>query len=338
MNSEQDIIRLFIAEMPRAKGHMHSFFESDAEVIAFEGSKFLFSMDEFSAEDLFGETDPFILGWNLATCTISDVLATGGKPAYFGHSVTLSKNWSKDYIIRFARGIGAVLQTAGAGFIGGDLGLSENWKYTGVCLGTADDPVTRKGAEEGDSIYMTGCIGLGNLQAAVQLNSENQPLLDMLKEVSSQFALRLHESEVMAPYASACIDSSDGILNALNTLANLNGLGFRIANLPLIPEGIAACKLLDLPETLLAIGECGEYELVLTIPESRENDFLASARKFKLAFHKIGKMVQKPLKILEEADFYCTFNDFNISARSYEEPASYLMDLAKYLAHARKDR
>lgn len=338
MFSEKEIIQLFLSEMPACKDRMHLFFESDAEVVNFGGNKLLFTTDEFSAEDFFDDSDPFVLGWNLAACTISDVLATGGAPLHYGHSATISARWDKTYIRGLAKGIGAAVKASGAGFIGGDLGVSAHWKYTGICLGTAEKPLLRKGSLPGESIYISGPIGLGNLQAAMQLSSSRARLAKVLQGVSTRFPMRLHESVLVARYASACIDSSDGTLNALNTLADMNGLGFSIGSLPIIPEGITACKLLDLPETLLFMGECGEYELVFTIPRKRESLFLEAAAQAGKVFYKIGEMTEKQDKILEEADFYCTFNDFNISARSYPDIGDYLHDLAKYIAHARKEK
>ncbi|MCD4745255.1 MAG: hypothetical protein K8R58_03045, partial [Bacteroidales bacterium] len=125
MNKEKKIINNFLSQLPKSSQHINDFFESDAEIIDFGSKQMLFTTDEFSGEDMLRDDDPYMLGWNMAVCTISDILASGGTPKFYAHSVQVSKNWDHSYIENFSKGIADVLNLSGAAFIGGDLGMSK---------------------------------------------------------------------------------------------------------------------------------------------------------------------------------------------------------------------
>jgi hypothetical protein len=47
MLTEKEIICLFLKKLPKNEHHCNEFFESDAEIIIYNGKKFLFTTDEF---------------------------------------------------------------------------------------------------------------------------------------------------------------------------------------------------------------------------------------------------------------------------------------------------
>ena len=164
MDEEKRIIRLIDEIIPRAGRS----FESDSEIFTLGNMTMLFSIDEFSKEDNLRESDPMVLGANLATGSISDILASGGVPLYYAHAMVIGRNWDDEFIKKFSKGIADVLSRAKMTFLGGDMGKSETWHYTAAVIGrAAKKPVLRTGAQAGDSIYITGEIGAGNLEAAL---------------------------------------------------------------------------------------------------------------------------------------------------------------------------
>ncbi|MCK4829628.1 thiamine-monophosphate kinase, partial [bacterium] len=265
MSREKDIITRIANQLPRSDKQLNNLFESDSEIIQLDFTKLLFTVDEFSDEDHFRDHDPSILGWNLTVATISDILASGGLPRYYGHSVMIDKNkWDDFYLERFSTGIADVLKKTKVFFIGGDVGSSDHWHYTGIALGETNNTVTRIGAKPGDIILMTGQIGAGNLEATLKLYTSKHILNKVLKHYKTRLALRFDESRLISQYATSCIDSSDGVLNALKTLSELNHTGFELTHTPYLHDGVLACKILSKPKELLLMGECGEYELVFT--------------------------------------------------------------------------
>jgi thiamine-monophosphate kinase len=332
MLTEKEIICLFLKQLPKNDHHCNEFFESDAEIIIYNGGKFLFTTDEFSQEDLFRDHDPYVLGWNVVVCTISDILASGGQPKFYAQTVQIAKHWNKSYIEEFARGVSEAIIKSHATFIGGDLGSGTNWHYTGICIGEASNAITRKGASPGDTIFITGEVGAGNLEAALSLYSENKSINEISTDISGTFKLRLNESALIKDFASSCIDTSDGVLSGINTLADINKVGYRMTNIPYIHEGKLVCTLLSKPTTLLFMGECGEYELLFTVPEEKTNTFLDLVDKYNYPIHKIGLITKAKERTLEEDRKLIDFQDFNISARSFENVKDYLNELFKYVS------
>lgn len=331
MNREKEIINHILEILPKSNLHSNSFFESDAEVLSLNGKQFLFTIDEFSQEDFFRDDRAFQLGWNVACSTISDILASGGRPTLYAHSMMFNPDhWNDKYIKDFSKGVAEVLKTSNSGFIGGDTGYSDSWRYTGVAIGETDKPISRIGAERGHLIYMTGKVGAGNLEAALKLYSDHKILSKLTASFRLNLPLRIKESELISYYASCCIDSSDGLLAALSTIADLNEVGFYIENLPYLMEGEWACKLTSKPLSMLFMGECGEYELVFTLSEENEKPFLAKAHDSNLSFTKIGRITENAIKELHTKKSEIDFCDYNIRARDFSEINDYLEELKHY--------
>ena len=307
-------------------------FESDAEILKYGSGRLLFTVDDFSCEDHFRDDDPYVLGWNLAAGTISDILASGGDPKFYAHSLSVDETWDLGYLDRFADGIADLLKKTGASFIGGDTGTSEKWHYTGIALGNADKPMMRIGAAPGDIIYLTGEIGAGNLEAALKHYS-NKPLLGKLMlNYKTILPLRLSESRLIREYASCCIDTSDGVLNALVSISEINHTGVMINRLPFISSGLIACKLLSRSKLCLFAGEGGEYELLFSISKLDEKPFVTAAKKKGFMFYRLGEVTTgRTINVLQDGK-KLDFSDFNISARSFNSINEYLESLENYLS------
>jgi thiamine-monophosphate kinase len=328
---EKELINIFLAELP-ASQYMHNrFFESDAEVLTCGSGKLLFTTDEFSDEDFFRTDNPFRLGYNLAVATISDILAVCGTPYAYAHAVKVSTTWDKEYVTQMARGIGAVLKMCDIGLIGGDIGMAEKWGYTGICLGFSPNPLSRKGAQAGDKIYMTGTVGAGNIEAAFTFYDHKGLVRIGSQLVKNYFSLRLKESKLIGQWASACIDTSDGVLISLNTLSDLNGLGYKVENLPYDNTAKMLCRLLRVPKEILFMGECGEYELLFSVALDKNEAFLKSARNVNLKFTLIGEFTQTTDRLLTENGKRWDLQQCNISARDYSSKQDYLNKLLEFL-------
>jgi thiamine-monophosphate kinase len=328
MISEKAICELFSSMLPR--GRANDCFESDAEIISLNGApNCLFTTDEFSAEDLFRESDPYLLGWNIAAGAISDILACGGVPLYYAHALTVDPRWDAAFLRELGTGVRDVLKATGARFIGGDCGRSEIWRCTvsviGWCEGT---PVRRRGARPGDLIYLSGEIGAGNLEAALRLYGGRSSQIS--EPTRTQFPVRLRESALMREFASCCIDTSDGVCAALNALADLNACGYAAANLPYLAPGLGFCRRASLPGTLLFLGECGEYELLFTIRPEREEAFLIEARKLGCRFHRLGTITETGRELREDGRTI-DLESWGHQARDFESPAQYLAVLGQWL-------
>ena len=332
MNEEKKIIQIMNSRLPSGDLRKTKCFESDAEVVEIDGRQFLFTMDEFSGEDMFRDGNPGVLGWNVAVGAIMDILATGGLPLFYGHSMVVGENWNEDYVKSFSDGVAKVLKQTGTIFIGGDTGKSKNWRYTATVIGKiANKVLLRKGAKAGELIYISGKIGIGNLEASIKLYAENSKLRKLVKTISNRFTLPIKHSKLVNKYATSCIDTSDGVFNALNTISELNGTGYSITDIPYIKSGRLAAKILNLPEILLFLGECGEYELLFTIKKEDEEKFLKEAGEMHLDFFRLGELSVEERRIVTLDKKGIDFTSLNVSARDFPDVKIYLKALRQWL-------
>lgn len=327
MLSEKTICDLLSSMLPQ--GRLNQNFESDSELIRLGDSLYLFTTDEFSAEDLFREDNPYLMGWNIAAGGISDILACGGIPQYYAHALTVGPRWDAEYLERFGAGVRDVLNATGARFIGGDCGRSPLWRCTVSVIGSCEAKViTRRGAASGDIIYLSGEIGAGNLEAMFTLQADRPfPGAEMIQ---TQFVPRLRESALMRQYASAGIDTSDGVCAALNALADLNQCGYIVADLPYVDVDRRVCELASLPQALLFLGGCGEYELLFTVRPEQESAFLAAARTAGCTFYRLGQMTCAGRKLVTDGH-ELDLASLDTQARDYETPQRYLAALVGWL-------
>ena len=338
IDREREIIRIMLDAFTGGETSGQPYFSTDAERFRFAGKEFLFTTDEFSAEDLFRDHDLSILGWNLAVATISDIYACGGTPMFFGHSVSVPSGWTNIQIRDLSRGIASCLEQSEISFIGGDLGFSEQWHYTGIVLGKAQRPLSRLGAQAGDIIYITGTIGKGNLEAALKLYSDHPALKHLPNCLVNRFSLRKTESKLIRNIANCCIDTSDGVLKALQTIAEINRVGFVVNNLPYSPEGISVTRLLGQPDELLFMGESGEYELLFTVSQEMEPVLLRKAGQRKLVFHKIGYITESQDILLVEKNRTLDLQKFRFCARDFPDIGIYLDKLVTTLKNETVDK
>jgi len=340
MNYEENIIKLINDVMPESSLRKSISGEVDSEVIRLGDKDYLFTTDDFSKEDLLQENDPFVLGWNIACGAVSDIITTGGRPLVYSHSMVIPNSWNEKYIEQFSRGISAVLEKYSISFIGGDLGIADNWRYTASVIGEpVGKQVNRKGCKAGDSLFITGKVGAGNLDAALNLYSENGKIEKLLKGVKNKFSTHEHLPKIISKYASAAIDTSDGVFAALQTLSHLNKTGFQIDNLPFITKGVLASKILNLPKLLLFLGECGEYEILFTVSEQNKENLIDKIMKQNSKIYEIGKITASEVdKSVILKDKLFNLSDYNMKARDFENVKDYLKNVMEWVEKSGENR
>ena len=331
MNKEREFIRIILNSINRERTSSQTYFCKDAEPFRIDEKDLLFTTDEFSQEDLFRDHDPEVLGWNLAAATISDIYAAGGAPLFYGHSMVVPPGWGSNFIQHFSRGIACCLSVSETQFIGGDMGFADTWHYTGIAIGEKITPLTRQGAKAGDLIYISGLIGKGNFEAALNLYSNNTLLKPLLSKHSIRFPVRKPESGVIRNFANCCIDSSDGVFRALQNLAEINEVGFTVTDLPYAADALLACRLLGKPRELLFFGESGEYELLFVVSPEKEKELLKAADKQNLRFNKLGSFTESKDYLLIRRGKSLDLKKMIFYARDYTDTKSYLSDLINAL-------
>ncbi len=295
---EFELIRMINKKFHRSPDQVNQPFETDAELLAWRGGLLAFTMDEFSEEEEYiGTMDPFLLGWNIAVGVISDLLAVGAAPLFYSHACVLSNRFTGSYRDRFFEGINRAVTEAGAYLIGGDLGISDVWRYTGAAFGEVEQSRVRKriGIEPTDSLYVTGMLGDGNRAALLNFLSGNDgcAVQQFPPEYrTTRFELRLAESNRIGSYSTVCMDTSDGLIRTLSTLTGLNPCALVIdpGLIPYDQISVSVMEMLDMPPEALLFGSAGEYELFFTVPAYAEAALIEENRG-RLQLRKIGRAV-----------------------------------------------
>lgn len=257
--NEYALISRLAARFPRSPLQSNAPFSSDSEVLRIGGRSWCLTIDEFSPEEDLFSGSPEALGWNLAVATLSDLLACGAEPRFFLQALVLPRRSPEKFASGLASGLSKALKAAGCSLCGGDLGAAENWRFTGFAMGpAAGRPIGRDLPRGKYGLWVTGTLGDANLAA---LTGRPTP----------RFELRLAEARALRGRATACVDTSGGLADALWALrCRSPKLRFEIdlRKVPYAPGVEAAAAKAALPPGAFLLGGAGEYELLFALPES----------------------------------------------------------------------
>lgn len=187
---------------------------------------------------------PKNLGKKAISAALSDIAAMGGKPLYLLISLFFPKNCLDYFINELNQGIKKASCDYGVTVIGGNISKSEKIIVDVFAIGEANRVVTRKGAQVGDAVCVTGVLG----------NASSF----LLKKKFYESKARITEGKILANYATSMIDLSDGLSTDLLHLCDASSVGVEIFE-DKIPKGKNSF------EQALNGGE--DYELCFTIPK-----------------------------------------------------------------------
>lgn len=273
---------------PVAPTRLNGPHEADAELVGLgHGLTLAANTDALGSEYTLGLIrEPEALGHLLVMAALSDLAAVGAEPLGMLLALGLPGSGLSESGLptRFAsglrQGIDSALHEAKVGMLGGDLHDSEHFSATATALGLIQEgqALTRLGLQAGDALWATGPLGSGNALATVRLMSLPEGLFP---EERHRPVARLAIGQAARAFAHAAIDSSDGALAALDTLARLHPtLGLEL-DFDLTrwcrPDAVAAMQQANLPLWPLVGGELGEYELILAVPPEQESHLLRLA-------------------------------------------------------------
>ena len=254
--------------LPRSPRQLNALHASDAELVHITGTTVLAVTTDGIVEEIATGlyADPALIGWMTVVVNASDLAAVGANPLGIVVCETLPPTMGPDDIAALQRGIADASLAHGLPVLGGDTNSGEQLQVVGTALGLVEGgaPLTRLGAASGDRLFASGPLGLGSVFAFTQLIRAG-----VINAPPFRPHARLHEGSLLRPFASACMDTSDGLLATLDELGRLNGVGFRLT-LPV--EGMlhgAALRLAEaqqLPPWTMLAGPHGEFELVFTVP------------------------------------------------------------------------
>lgn len=257
----------WLGDIPRSQHQLNRLNESDCEIVKInENLYFTTTVDSLSDEISLGlYKDPYTMGWVCAQAPLSDLAAVGSEPMGLLFSAQWALETSTDFKKKVMHGFHDALKSSHTFLLGGDTGSSLSTVLTSVGQGTCSRiPISRVGIQEGDYLCITGKTGIGPALSFRLLRGENASTF--LEEFYRPQG-RLQEGSVLSKYATAMIDTSDGVLSSINTLYSLNNIGFELLWNPEILDerSVQYCKQRNIPLWFLWIGEHGDFELIFTI-------------------------------------------------------------------------
>jgi thiamine-monophosphate kinase len=235
--------------------------------------------------------DPQDLGRRSMALNISDIGAMGGQPLYALISLGLKNDTPIADVEAMYLGFLSELNPFEASIIGGNLTKSGNGLFIDITLiGEVEigKMIRRSTAKKGDAILITGYPGQAALGLELLLHAgADEDLSDHpLVRAYNTPTHRAWEGRAVAQagYATAMIDTSDGLLGDLGHLCEESGVGALLIQekLPVSDDLIEASEQLDKDPYHAVLGESDDYELIITCePENvgRIRDLLNSLNK-----------------------------------------------------------
>ena len=253
--------------------------ESDSEIIKLKENFYLTITTDSISEEI--ETglydDPWLIGWMAVTVNLSDIAAVGAKPVGLVISQIIPNNTNETFLNRLSKGISDACEEYETYILGGDLNSGSQLIITGTATGIIENGnvITRKGIKPGDTIFISGKAGLGNAYALNKFSCTPGLIINYKPKA------RIKEGILLREYATACMDTSDGVISALDQLARINYTGFEVNNYePLLdPEVLKASEYYNFPSWLFLAGQHGEFELIFSIPSQKTAEFLNKAKE-----------------------------------------------------------
>jgi len=248
---------------------------------------------------------PLLLGHKALAVNLSDLAAMGAAPRWATLAIALPAA-DEAWLAQFSAGFFALADQHGVELVGGDTTRGP----LNLCVSIfgevpAQQALRRSGAQAGDDILVSGCLGdaalaLAHLQGRIALSdAELAACLPALHRPQPRVALGL----ALRGIASSAIDISDGLLADLGHVLEASQAGAEIefAALP-VSATLQAC----LTPPLIRGGREGfgveffhrfilsggdDYELCFTVPAARRAELAEISARLDLPLTRIGKIV-----------------------------------------------
>lgn len=288
---ENENINKLISSFGKSPIQLNKPHEADAEIIQLGDFKLAITTDSISEEILTGlYDDPYLIGWMIVTVNMSDLAAVGASPLGILISEIIPPNSEENKIKELQRGISEACKAYNTFVLGGDTNGGKELILSGTAIGIIKNKklITRLGCKAGDILYLTGKAGIGNAYAISKLIS----LTD--SAISYKPVARLLQSDLLNKYATCCMDTSDGLISTLDQLMRLNNIGFELRKgwEKIVDEtALEVANCASLSPWLLLAGQHGEFELIFSIADHLNKQFLDEALSKGFKPIELGKVI-----------------------------------------------
>ncbi len=244
--------------------------------------------------------DPELIGHKALAVNLSDMAAMGAVPKWVTLCLTIPEA-NDEWLGGFSRGFFNIARHFGVQLIGGDMTRGALCMSVQI-LGEVDPALalTRRGAQPGDLVCVTGTLGDAGLGLAAY-RDEIRPV-----EWIRDYAIaRLHaptprvaEGQALLGLASAAIDISDGLVADLSHILQSSQVGATL-NCDRLPLSSALQSLAKKQARHWALAAGDDYELCFTIDPTKMQELNRRWQADWAPIHTVGRIIEG-----ERLEFY----------------------------------
>ncbi|HLP15315.1 MAG TPA: thiamine-phosphate kinase [Bacteroidota bacterium] len=293
---ETTVIEHMVSSFLRSSAQLNTLQHSDAELVRLNEEMILAVTTDSIAEEIEHGLydDPYMIGWMTVAVNCSDIAAVGASPLGLLLNQTLTYTLEPQWVDEMQRGINDASRRYAMPVLGGDTNYSVRLHMSATAIGIfihGRTPVQRTGSSPGDHLYASGRLGSGNAYAFQKLSG--------CAGQTNWFipVPRMTEGALVSKYASSCMDTSDGLIAALDQLMAVNRFGFVLTSPPhtfLAADALEVCRARELPHWFMLAGPHGEFELLFTLPVAHEEQFLDEASSIGWQPLRLGTVTPEP--------------------------------------------
>lgn len=214
----------------------------------------------------------FDLGFKAVMVNVSDVAASGAEPKYLTISLSLPSNVKEDFVEEFYNGCKKACGND-VQIVGGDITGSEKIYISISAIGKTlgRNISSRKNAKIAQKVIVSGIHGSSSAGLKLLLEGKNSPEKFIKSHINPvaqvEFGKKI-STTVKEPYAM--MDTSDGLMDGLSTIANESGVLLDI-DFDKIPYDKDIEQFENWQDLVLFGGE--DYQILATVPQNFQGGF-----------------------------------------------------------------
>lgn len=214
----------------------------------------------------------FDLGFKAVMVNVSDVAASGAEPKYLTVSLSLPSNVKEDFVEEFYNGCKKACGND-VQIVGGDITGSEKIYISISAIGKTlgRNISSRKNAKIGQKVIVSGIHGSSSAGLKLLLEGKNSPEKFIKSHINPVAQIEFGKNistTVKEPYAM--MDTSDGLMDGLSTIANESGVLLDI-DFDKIPYEKDIEQFENWQDLVLFGGE--DYQILATVPQNFQGGF-----------------------------------------------------------------
>ena len=221
---------------------------------------------------------PEDLGWKVLAVNLSDIAAMGGNPIGFTISIAVPPLKSGAFLTRMYKGMMELATNTKTVLLGGDTSASPGPVFLNLTILGNVKPtelITRKGAQPGDKIFVTGELGVSAIGLELlRLGAVRSKAVThiMSQHLRPQPRIKVGRWLAKNHCASALLDLSDGLSTDLSHLCKASNVGAVIDSkkIPLPTVNSTMSSLVRKPLLDYGLNGGEDYELLFSVPAKKE--------------------------------------------------------------------